>query len=187
MTAIGLDISNVLSSPVGEKNVLLEGISDYYFMQALREYPKVNKANFIPCVGAQKISQLVSLLIGWDLGFLAVLDNDSEGKRIAKELSEKLSIEQDRIIFISEKNGFAVEDLFTHDDFNNYVLEETKNEDAATSNSKFLKENKLDKVLLAKKFYEKVKTDKSGIKLSKETIEAFREVFDKINTGFKSG
>ena len=186
MTAIGLDISNALSSPVGKKNVLLEGISDYYFMQALREHLKTNKANYIPCVGAPKISQLASLLIGWDLEFLAVLDNDAEGKRIAKELSEKLSIEQDRIIFISEKNGFAIEDLFTHDDFNNYVLEEPIHEDAATSNSKFLKENRLDKVLLAKKFFEKVKSGTSDLKLSKETIEAFKEVFDKINTGFKS-
>ena len=184
MTAIGLDISSGFSM-AGKKNVLFEGISDYYFMQGLREHTKGNKANFIPCVGAQKIPQLVSLLIGWDLEFLAVLDNDSEGKRIAKELSEKLSIEQDRIIFISEKNGFAVEDLFTHEDFNNYVLEEPIHEDAATSNSIFLKENRLDKVLLAKTFFEKMKDDKSNIKLSKETIEAFKEVFDKINTGFK--
>ena len=64
---------------------------------------KANKANFIPCVGAQKIPQLVSLLIGWDLEFLAVLDNDSEGKRIANELSEKLSIEQDRILSLFQK------------------------------------------------------------------------------------
>ena len=184
ITAIGLDLAHDFSI-AGKKNVLLEGISDYYFIQALREYLKTNKANYIPCVGAPKISQLASLLIGWDLEFLAVLDNDAEGKRIAKELSEKLSIEQDRIIFISEKNGFAIEDLFAHDDFNNFVLEETKNEDATTANSKFLKNETLDKVLLAKKFFEKVKADKSGIKLLKETIEAFREVFEKIDKGFK--
>ena len=184
MTAIGLDISNDFSI-AGKKNVLLEGISDYYFIQGLREYTKANKANFIPCVGAQKIPQLVSLLIGWDLEFLAVLDKDSEGKRIAKELREKLLIEQDRIIFISEQDGLSIEDSFAHDDFNDFVLEETKNEDAETSNSKFLKDKKLDKVLLAKKFFEKIKDSKSDVKLSKETIKAFKEVFDKINTGFK--
>jgi len=185
ITAIGLDLAHDFLI-AGKRNVLLEGISDYYFMQALREHLKTNKANFIPCVGAPKIPQLASLLIGWDLGFLAVLDNDSEGKRIAKKLSEKLSIEQDRIIFVSEQNGFATEDLFTHDDFNEYVLEETKNEDAATSNSKFLKDNRLDKVLLAKTFFEKMKGDKLNIKLSEETSEAFKKVFDKINTGFRS-
>ena len=64
MTAIGLDLSSDFSI-AGKKNVLLEGISDYYFMQALREQTKGNKANFIPCVGATKIPQLASLLIGW--------------------------------------------------------------------------------------------------------------------------
>ena len=69
---------------------LLEGISDYYFFQALRKSTNTNEVNFIPCVGASRISQLVSLLIGWDLGFLAVLDNDSQGKKTAKELREKI-------------------------------------------------------------------------------------------------
>ena len=151
MTAIGLDLSNDFSI-AGKKNVLLEGISDYYFIQALREYLKTSKANFIPCVGAQKIPQLVSLLIGWDLEFLAVLDKDVEGKKIAKELSETLLIEQDRIIFVSEQDGSAIEDLFSRDDFNNYVLEETKNEDVVTSNSKFLKNKKSDKVYWQKSF-----------------------------------
>ena len=150
----------------------------------MREDTKTNKANFIPCVGAQKIPQLVSLLIGWDLEFLVVLDRDSQGKKIAREL-EKLSIEQDRIIFISEENEFSIEDLFTHDDFNNHVLEETKNEDIKTPNSKFLKDKKLDKVLLAKKFFEKMNNDRLNSKLSQETISAFRKVFEKIDAIFK--
>ena len=184
ITAIGLDISNGFSI-AGKKNVLLEGISDYYFIQALRKDAKTNKANFIPCVGAQKIPQLVSLLIGWDLEFLVVLDSDPQGKKIAKELGKKLLIEQDRIIFISERNEFSIEDLFTHDDFNAYVLEETKNDDVATSNSKFLKIKKLDKVLLAKKFFEKMRHSTLNGKLSEETIRDFRGVFEKIEAGLE--
>lgn len=184
ITAIGLDISHDFSI-AGKKNVLLEGISDYYFVQALREFTKTDEANFIPCVGAQKIPQLVSLLIGWDLEFLAVLDNDSEGKKIEKELSEKLSVEQKRIIFVSEQDNFSVEDLFTYDDFNNFVLDETKNEDHTTPNSQFLKDKKLDKVLLSKKFFEKVREDKSKIKLSQGTTDAFKTLFENIGKGFK--
>jgi predicted ATP-dependent endonuclease of OLD family len=184
ITAIGLDISHDFSI-AGKNNVLLEGISDYYFIQALRQYIKTDDASFIPCVGAQKIPQLVSLLIGWDLDFLAVLDNDTEGHKIAKILEEKLSMVQERIIFISDKEGFSVEDLFTYDDFNNFVLDETKNTDTAILNSKFLKDKKLDKVLLAKKFFDKVKEDKSKIKLSQETTNAFKQVFDNIANGFK--
>lgn len=184
ITAIGLDISKDFSI-AGKKNVLLEGISDYYIVQALRHYIKINNANFIPCVGAPKFPQIVSLLIGWDLEFLAVLDNDSAGKRIAKVLIEKLSVESDRIIFVSEQDGFSIEDLFTHDDFNNFVLDETKNENTAITNSRFLKYKRLDKVLLAKKFFEKVKEDQSIINLSQKTVNVFRQVFKKIDAGFK--
>ena len=171
ITAIGLDLSSEFSI-AGKKNVLLEGISDYYFMQALREDTQTDEVNFIPCVGAPRISQLVSLLIGWDLGFLVVLDNDSQGKRTAKELREKLLIQESRMIFVSEKNNFSTEDLFTHDDFNNFVLqdEESKNLDSDTLNSKFLKDKKLDKVLLAKKFFEAMNNVETKIKLSKETL-----------------
>ena len=181
ITAIGLDVSNEFSI-AGKKNVLLEGISDYYFMRAmLRNYRETYKEiSFIPCVGAQKIPQLISLLIGWDLEFVAILDYDTQGERIAKELREKLSIESDRIVFISEKKGSAIEDLFTHEDFNKFVLNDTKNEDNTILNSKFLKDKKLDKVLLSKKFFEKMKDDESKFKLSEETRDAFSRVFEKI-------
>jgi predicted ATP-dependent endonuclease of OLD family len=184
ITAIGLDISHDFSI-AGKKNVLLEGISDYYFLQALRKYIKTDEVNFIPCVGAQKIPQLVSLLIGWDLEFLAVLDNDKEGKRIAKELAEKLAVENKKIIFVSDQDDYSVEDLFTHEDFNNFILNDTKNTDKPVLNSKFLKDKKLDKVLLAKKFFENVESDKSKIKLSQDTINAFKQLFERVASGFK--
>jgi predicted ATP-dependent endonuclease of OLD family len=184
ITAIGLDIANSFSI-VGKKNVLLEGISDYYFMQALRKYIKSSEGNLIPCVGAQKIPLLISLLIGWDLEFLAVLDNDTEGKRIAKILSIKLLVEGKKIIFIAEKDGSSIEDLFTHKDFNDFVLNENKNDDTNLSNSRFIKDKKYDKVLLSKKFFEKVEENQTEIKLSQDTINAFKQVFNKISNGFK--
>jgi len=139
----------------------------------------------IPRVGAQKTPQLISLLIGWDLEFLAVLDNDTEGKTIAKELSIKLLVEGKKIIFIAEKDGFSIEDLFTQEDFNHFVLNENKNDDTNLLNSKFIKNKKYDKVLLSKKFFEKVEENQTEIKLSQDTINAFKQVFNKISNGFK--
>jgi hypothetical protein len=154
-------------------------------MQALRKYIKSSEGNLIPCVGAQKIPLLISLLIGWDLEFLAVLDNDTEGKRIAKILSIKLLVEGKKIIFIAEKDGSSIEDLFTHKDFNDFVLNENKNDDTNLSNSRFIKDKKYDKVLLSKKFFEKVEENQTEIKLSQDTINAFKQVFNKISNGFK--
>ena len=182
ITAIGLDLTQQFSI-TGKRNVLLEGISDYYFLRALKEYlpeSEADQVNLIPCVGASKIPQIASLLIGWDLEFLTVLDNDREGKRIARELSEKLSIDESKIIFVSNRDDFSIEDLFSHDDFNTFVLEDIKNSRQDLLNSKFLKEKKLDKVLLAKKFFEQIERDKSQTSLSQDTIGVFKVLFDKI-------
>lgn len=188
ITAIGLDLTQDFSI-AGKHNVLLEGISDYYFLQALKEFMakgKTTNANLIPCVGAPKVPQIASLLLGWDLEFLAVLDNDAEGKRIAKELAEKLAVLENKIIPVSDQDGNSIEDLFTHDDFISFVLDDGKSKDKAVANSKFLKDQKMDKVLLSKKFFEKVKADKSKITLSQGTIKNFEVVFDKIATGFSN-
>lgn len=76
--------------------------------------------------------------------------------------------------------------MFTTEDFNKYILEELKNEEKEVLNSKFCYENTIDKVLLSKLFYEKISKDKSKIKLSQETLEAFKLVFEKIDKGHKS-
>ena len=182
VTAIGLDLSNEFSI-AGKKNVLLEGISDYYFLQAFRKFVKTEEVSFIPCVGAGKIPQLVSLLIGWGLDYLVVLDNDPEGKKIAKELSERLLVGDNQMIPISDQTGFAIEDLFTHDDFNKFVLQKTKNNDKKVSNSKFLKNERLDKVLLAKTFFETVQ-GAIPADLSEETLDNFKKVCQQIDEQF---
>lgn len=183
ITAIGLDLANSFSI-AGKRNVLLEGISDYYFLQALRFYTGAASANFIPSTGATNIHQLVSLLIGWDLPYLAVFDNDREGRKAAEILKKKLTVDKNLILFISHERDFSTEDLFTQEDFNEFVLDEETNEDKKIRNSEFLKKNNLDKVLLSKKFFEKIKDPASEIKLSQSTVDSFEKVFKKIDEVF---
>lgn len=185
ITAIGLDLSNDFSI-VGKQNVLLEGISDYYFLRGMSAIlpNKLDGLNFIPCVGATKIPQLCSLLIGWGLDFIILLDNDREGKRVAKELTDDLMVDSNRIIFISRKEGFSIEDLFTHDDFNLYILDDEKNSELGTLNSRFLRDKTIDKVLLAKTFYERAIDNDSEIRLSADTTKAFERVFNEVNSKF---
>ena len=190
VAAIGLDLSNSFSI-VGKKNVLLEGISDYYFLQAFRHCSKTDEINLIPSTGATQIPQLVSLLIGWGLEFLVVLDNDKEGIRVAGELKDKLMVRESRIVFVSEREECSIEDLFTHEDFNEFVLDETvANEDFGIKNSKFLKNKDPDKVLMAKKFFEKIdkaRKDEKEIGLSSPTLNNFQRVFEKIDKEFNQG
>lgn len=130
VTAVGLELSNDFSI-AGRKNVLLEGISDYYYLRALSHYTNVetNGWSFIPCAGASTTSKIASLLIGWDLEFLVVLDNDKAGKKVISEFENKLIPREKHIVFISDDANSSIEDLFTHDDFNNFVLDEEINGD----------------------------------------------------------
>lgn len=179
ITAIGLDVSKGLLAR--EKNVLLEGISDYYYMCAMREYIGVDDTiAFIPCVGATKIPQVVSLCIGWGLDFVVVLDNDSGGKQTEKELKDMLLVEPTRIVSVSEEKG-AIEDLFTKKDFNQSVLG-GKDEEQSDKNSKLM--HRKDKVLPAKEFLEKVQQGQFTGELSKNTTENFKSLFERINKGF---
>lgn len=187
ITAIGLDLSDEFSI-AGKKNVVLEGISDYYYFQALKDFlPKTAKgvdAKLIPCCGASKIPQIVSLLIGWGLEFVSALDNDREGKKIAEVLKEILKVDESKIILISDKDNSSIEDLFTHADFSSFVIDEPNQIGKNMSNSIFLKDNNYDKVLLAKKFLDKVKKDKSKVKLSQTTIDNFKDIYEKIEMCF---
>ena len=80
---MGLDIAK-------DNNIIVEGISDYYYLSAFKELLKFEfkkEVHFIPSVGADKFGFLVPLMIGWGLNYCAVLDNDSKGRRIKKKLS----------------------------------------------------------------------------------------------------
>lgn len=47
-----------------------------------------------------------------------------------------------------------------------------------------MKVKKLDKVLLSKNFFEKTKKEQQGISLSKNTVNNFKQVFEKIEAIF---
>jgi predicted ATP-dependent endonuclease of OLD family len=184
LTAIGLDLSRSFSV-IGKKNALLEGISDYYYLNALNLYNNPSKLDticLIPCVGANKIPIMASLLMGWDLDFVAIYDTDKEGKKVARELSKR-GIDARKIIPLHSRDEVSIEDLFTHKDFNKFVSSDLPNESEEIPNSKFVKSKLIDKVLLSKTLLDRIKTDKSSITFSKETIENFNNVFDKIQNG----
>lgn len=179
-TAIGLDLANDFSN-FGKCNVLLEGISDYYYLQKLapaclpKEY--CEDVKIIGCVGATKIDLLVSIMIGWGLEFIVILDNDQRGHKTRRDLIRS-SIDDRRIIYVTDVIGGAVEDVLTREEFNQYVLEEEQiNPDPDVPNSRFVKEQKLDKAVLAKNFFER-KDIPEG--LSPETCGRFEMLFKQV-------
>lgn len=182
ITSIGLDLSRDLVFSRNGVNILVEGISDYYYLEALKkkvEIPGVNDFCFIPNVGATQIPNLAVLLIGWGFDFLVILDNDSEGKKVQKTLLNKLFIKQDKIIFINSTENCSIEDLFSIRDFDKFVLCEEKPGENKEKNSKRANSGK---ALLAKKFNEFCHSDDSTLDFEDETINNFTELFIKLSS-----
>lgn len=182
LTKMGFDISK--SALIKNKNVLLEGISDYYYLKAFEAILGLGKESkdiaLIPSVGATQVPQLASLCIGWGLDYVALFDNDAKGQSTAKLMDKEFG-EFSKHIFICNEADCAIEDLFSKDVFNQYVLDEKqKNNDEGVSNSKFIKTKKLNKVLLAKLFYDNAKKQKSKINIDANTKKKFEYLYSQL-------
>jgi len=181
ITAIGLDISRSLTI-AAENNIVVEGPSDYFYLQSALKFCKINppkqlkQFHIIPCTGANNIPSIISILLGWELNFVVVLDNDPKGKEIYDILTEKLSIKREKIKFISEKENYEIEDLFTKTDFNKYILNKPENYELNRLNPQVIPNHQ--KVIFSKQFFDLV--NKQNIEISQETKENFKNLLDNI-------
>lgn len=184
ITAIGLDLSLGLDV-AKDNNIIVEGMSDYYYLYALKEllnFEFKKDVHFIPTQGADKFKFLIPLMIGWGLNHCVVLDNDKKGRNVEKELQKNFQYSNLSTHFISDVDDNEIEDLFDEGDFSKYIIgDDIKETLKDMGNSKLLKQKDagFDKVLLSKLFYENVK--KGDVSLSSQTKDNFKKLFEKIN------
>ncbi|EJR78564.1 AAA family ATPase [Bacillus cereus] len=187
MTAIGLDLSKSFGT-FGEHNVIVEGISDYYYLESMKKCINNNEESeilrFIPSIGASQIDKLASLLIGWGVDFKVLLDNDNAGNNEKKELEQKLFLSEEQMVFVSDIPGFAIEDLFSKEDFLKYIMSdlEISEQEKELNNSRLFKGK--SKAVFAKMFKEKLQKE-PDIKFTSETIDNFTALFQKLYDGNK--
>lgn len=177
ITSIGMDLTkNLIFSK--NFNLLVEGISDYYYLQAINKYLEkftdIVEFNIIPCRGASTIPNVVSVLIGWGLNFTVVVDCDNEGKKVMKEL-RKFETNERNFIFVSKNRDEAIEDLFSKDDFKSYVCTDAEQKYSNSRNA-----SNFNKVLLARDFKQRVMNGEN-ITLSEETLFRFQELYKTLN------
>ncbi|MBD3189242.1 MAG: AAA family ATPase [Candidatus Heimdallarchaeota archaeon] len=175
ITAVGLDLSrNLLFSK--ENNILLEGVSDYYYLITVLNYLKEKEEykfskdiSFMPSIGHNQITYLISIMIGWGLEYLILLDKKGTSKTYKKLLNE--GIDQSKIIFVGKDEDDSIEDLFGEDDVKKYGFNNFKKK-------KKWKQKRYSKAAIAKDFA--IKAEDEEFELSDETISNFKELFDKI-------
>ena len=182
--SIGATIGDSLFT--NKKNIIVEGFSDYLILEAVSNYFKRNKKEFldfskiaiISVGGADKFPYFALLLEKENFRFIGVLDYDSQGRKVAKELKERYNIKENMIIMLNEcvldnmKGGgrgrdIEIEDLIDDDFYNKAVsgayseiIKKDINMDELNTDTtkhtkkyvEFFKNNKLggfDKVLVA--------------------------------------
>lgn len=158
LTAIGLEMSSGIAQLDRINNVVVEGPSDYYYLNALRKLIDGKEMNFVYGGGAGNMPMVGTILQGWGCNVIYLYDDDRGLKQAAKNIKKHWLTTAENVIAKIPVEGGAIEDIFSKADFIGHVLGEEDIEFEG-SNSDYVKE-KGDKVLLAKQFVEIVETKK---------------------------
>lgn len=119
--ALGYNIAQALF--VGGTNVVVEGVTDYWYLSAASEYlatlgkahlPK--GATLTPVGGAQKVSYMVALLASQSLKVVVLLDSEKKARETAADLAKQKLIRDDCVQFVGsafspERQEADIEDL----------------------------------------------------------------------------
>lgn len=165
-TAIGqitLDINSFLN---GKKTVIVEGITDYYYFKAfLLLLGKHDSFAFIPPVGVNQTPNIYSILLGWGISPLIIVDGDRQGQtefnKIKKGFFENSEEKTKEVVYINAGCD-GIEDTFGDDDFKLFA-EEILSETEIQSTEKNSIKSRPKKELIGRTFFDKVKNGSISI------------------------
>lgn len=171
LTAIGMNMGYSFTAMDSKKvNIITEGISDYNYLKAfLMQNHYKKEYNIIPSSGVDNIHNIISILIGWGYKYKILIDQDKEGRKEYKILTNKLLVDLNDIKFVDgtdkENNNlnFSIEGLFSEEDRNNIGI---NNEDYSDEKAYYSLE-------LLKK------VENNEYKYSDETLDNFDKIIGK--------
>jgi predicted ATP-dependent endonuclease of OLD family len=184
--AMGLKLSTEFSA-VKQKNVIVEGMSDFYYFKAMQKL--LNRKDiceaFVPSMGATNAHLLMELCIGWSLDWLIIFDEKGTKKEFNKIVKSFFNGDENdakkKIYLLHDCDG--VEDMFELEDLILIIDEDVKK--TYSSISDFLNQHG-GKELIGRLFFESVNTERiKKEKLSQKAIHSFNQVFDFIENAFK--
>ena len=182
LTAIGLGLNSGITNFESKNNIVVEGMSDVYYLNAFKEIFNKETLNFIYGGGAGNMPFVGTILHGWGCRVVYLYDNDKGKRDGGKNLRKNWYVSKNLILSITDNKGEAIEDIFQKNDFKKYVLKDETVE-YKESNSQYLKTLQKDKVLLSKQFLESSKNLEKN-KLDKSTYKKIEDLFKKIETIF---
>jgi len=175
LTAIGLGINDSITDRDKINNIVAEGMEEVFYLRAF--YKIIDKTEEINVIngGGTNMGKIGSIIEGWGGNVIYLLDNDAGGKSNSKEL-KKWDVPEESIVFVSDNNNESTADIFSANDFAKHIINDNKVK--IIKNSQYIVDNKLEKVLLARKFLEKVNA--GTVILSKKSTDNINKLLDKI-------
>ncbi len=169
-----------------KKNVLLEGLSDFWYFQAMSIIlEKKIDYKFVPCIGikSSKVYPLISFCIGYGLDWLLIMENGEVPNKTKEDIGEILFDNNANLIDKKIKilNFKEVEDMFIPNDFE--CNSEKLNLKSNKSTSELIGSKR--KIIFAQSFYQAVSDKKiTKTNIDKNTIKNFEDVFNFIDNSF---
>lgn len=182
--AVGLEVASPFSVAI-KNNVILEGISDFHYMQAMKKIlDKKYDLGLLPSMGASNAHLLMEICIGWGLNWVIIFDDKGATKSynsIKKNFFNDNEEETRKQIY-TLKDCDGIEDLFTVGDMKLVDKDATFSTDKKNSETVKMYGGK---ELFARFFYEKVCNQEiNKNNLSKTVIKRFEEIFSFIEKTF---
>jgi len=167
--AMGCSLKHELNPAVSKMNLIVEGITDYYYLTAMLHLEENKKKyvlpNIMPACSADKVPSLLSVLLGWGCKFKVLLDHDAEGEKVYSVLKKLLHDSIDEYVyFVSLDRAKMVESLLSDNDQKKYFTA------GKTINAKLF----MDKIISGKEIPDK------------ETIANFDDLFSRLKFNLSS-
>ncbi|MEX0672583.1 MAG: AAA family ATPase [Candidatus Paceibacterota bacterium] len=177
--AIGFSV-NDFALP-NSKNVLLEGVSDYFYYMGMRKLlNRKNDYSLVPGIGVRKQSTLISFCVGYGIDWVAVFDDDStrgkDSQKTYADIKRYLFGEDDKL---AESKMHITQDISSVE--NMFIINDMKLIDDKLANKADVASaiGEKRKVVFAKTFFEKVESGAiTKNKLDNATIANFNKIFD---------
>lgn len=198
--ALGYDVVQHLF--IGEANLLVEGPSDFIYLDTLSRYLASKKMSHLdddwrimPAGGANNIPSFVAL-IGTSMEVSVLIDAGTEGAQRLQRAIDAGRLDQRRLIEVSEVTGNKnsdIEDIFTPEDYlllYNAAFKRRSTTSSVARGDRIVK--RISEKLADKKYdhYKPAETllrDQANLlpKLSQETLDRFASLFERINSSRK--
>jgi hypothetical protein len=212
--ALGIALADAMFG--GKNNLVVEGPSDYYLLAGTsnlcqklgRTFLDFSEISVVPIGGAEKVPYYVLILAREKLKHVILLDNDTEGRKVAKDLVVNYDIKEKTIVMVSDADpklrgtDVELEGLLAPEFYNNAVnqayqelldkkgitvikLADLSDQGLVTKRyADYFAQNTLggfDKVLVAKKIKEDL-TEKTATEeaIGKESLDKFERLFGLI-------